>query len=61
MNSIELWIDRETGCVLQYKGYEGRDEDRTEVEYLMTDSITYDEAVTPVELDGTYSDYADWS
>ena len=61
VNSIALWIDKEAGCVLQYKGYEGRDEDRTEVEYLMTDSITYDEAVTPVELDGTYSNYADWS
>ena len=47
--------------MLQYKGYEGRDENRTEVEYLVTDSITYDEAVAPVELDGTYSNYADWS
>ncbi len=61
VNSIALWIDKEAGCVLQYKGYEGRDENRTEVEYLVTDSITYDEAVAPVELDGTYSDYADWS
>ena len=61
VNSIALWIDKETGCVLQYKGYAGRDENRTEVEYLTTDSIIYNEPVTPVEMGAEYDDYADWT
>lgn len=61
VNTVELWVDKETGCVLQYKGYEGREGNQTEVEYLVTDSITYEETVIPVEFGGLYSDYADWS
>lgn len=54
VRGIAMWIDKETGCLLQYKGY---DEDGKETEYLITDEISYDADVTPVKLDGKFSGY----
>ncbi len=54
VRGIAMWIDKETGCLLQYKGY---DEDGKETEYLITDEISYDAEVTPVKLEGKFRGY----